>query len=411
MQVGERDLGGGNEEGVLPVELLGELEGVFFELRQLARPGHRGAAHDVGHHELGVAVGVGGLVQKEADQRALETGARTPGHRKASAGELCRPLEVEDPQRLAQGDVVLHGEVVDARAAPGAQLDVVVFGLSFRNAGVQGVGNAQQQVALFVLESLSLVVEGVHAVAHGLDLLPKRKGLVPLSGLHQRTDLLGQAVPLGPHGVRLGLDLPAAREHRLEAVEGRKLVFTSVAARQGVPNPSGVLGHQAPVQHPILHRADPPPNGSGGSCHRQPRQTLGVPSPPRPLPPPPPKGRAGGVADLGEAGAPLHVVGQRCHQIALHAAGVDAVVGLEIHLHVDGKAVPRHPAAAGNADGRDLLALNPDARVPGVRTALDTPVGQRLGADVLQAVKPAVEVVAVLGEPQMGYSTALARPW
>ena len=108
VQVRQRHLGRRDEEQ-LAVRDAG-LEQVGLELRQLPGAGHRLPVHQRRHRELGVAVLLG-EVEEVAGQRALQLRALPAQHREPGARQLRRAREVEDPELLAEVDVVARGEV------------------------------------------------------------------------------------------------------------------------------------------------------------------------------------------------------------------------------------------------------------------------------------------------------------
>ncbi len=117
-EVGQRHLGGGDQ----PVVVAGA-ELVVAELRQLRRAEHGGVAHQHRRVDLLVAVPVDVQVDHVLAERAVQPRQRALEHHEARAGHLRRGVEVHQPERLAEREVLARHEAVrEARLLPGAVL-------------------------------------------------------------------------------------------------------------------------------------------------------------------------------------------------------------------------------------------------------------------------------------------------
>ena len=97
IEVGHRDLSGGDEEHVA----LG-VEGVVLELGQLGRSHHHLPPDQVWRGDLGIAVPGCGQIEHERGEGALETRPGATDHGEAAAGDPGGALEVEDAEALTQ---------------------------------------------------------------------------------------------------------------------------------------------------------------------------------------------------------------------------------------------------------------------------------------------------------------------
>ncbi len=239
MQVGEYDLGGGDQEVVTR-----DVVGVVLELGQLARAEH-GLTLDDDRRPPLLKATAGVRIEEEVDEGALKTGAGATENGEAAAGELVAALEVEDVQIGAQIPVRLKVEVELARGAPAATLDVLVLVLTVRGGIARNVGQVSHEVVLLLLESgaalgqtVNLLVDGAHGLLGGL-------GLVLLALPHQGADLLGlgiarslELLDLGDDGTTLVVELK-----ELLAIPRR------LAVSHGDIDGIGVLANKLDIKH------------------------------------------------------------------------------------------------------------------------------------------------------------------
>ena len=133
VQVGEHDLGGGDQEVVAR-----DVIGVVLELGQLARAEHGLTLDDDGRPPLLKPRLV--CVSRKKLMRARSDGAGATENGEAAAGELVAALEVKDVEVGAQIPVRLKVEVELARGAPTTALDVLVLVLAVRRGLARNVG-------------------------------------------------------------------------------------------------------------------------------------------------------------------------------------------------------------------------------------------------------------------------------
>src|ERR1051326_4571178 len=240
VQVGDRHLGGGNEEEIVP----GNFVLVFFELGQLPRAGERGAV-DQQRRRLEVAVLPGMKIKHEARERPHQPGARAGEEGKARARDLRPARQVENPERFAELPVRFRSELEGRRLAHGADHPVRRRGPGGTR-GVGQVGKAKQRLVELVLELPGLGVERLHPLARRLEGGEELLGglLVPLSPGH----FLGLRVPLRlePLGVgHHGAPAPVQVEHRVH-----RLPHPLVApAHQGRAGRRRILAQELEVDH------------------------------------------------------------------------------------------------------------------------------------------------------------------
>ena len=242
VQVGEGDLGGGDQELVLA-----GVVGVILELGQLAGTVHDLAVDDDRRDELGEAAG-DMCVQEEVLQRTIERGAGAGEHGEASAGKLGAAVEVQDAGLDTQvpmglGLKALGGEV--AGLAHAATLGVLVLILAHGRDVGRDVGNAGHEVG-------DLGVEFGTARAEHLDLLVDLAngvlgslGLVALALLHEDADLLGLGVAGGLQILDLCDDGAALLIEREEALT----VPGALTVRHGGVERLRVLANKFDVEH------------------------------------------------------------------------------------------------------------------------------------------------------------------
>jgi hypothetical protein len=171
-------------------------------------------------------------VQKKIDQRPLQPRARSPQQREPRAGDLGRPLEIQDAQGLADGHVVARLEVELPRLAPSLLLDVAGLVRRRRHARVRDIGNVEHLVG--------------EPRFHVPDLLV------------QRRDPVRQFLHLGLPGLGLSLFLVAH-----ELADLARAGIEPVLELVGLEPPGLALGHQgadgaevkgiAPVPERLLH--------------------------------------------------------------------------------------------------------------------------------------------------------------
>lgn len=136
-QVGERDLGGGDE---IAPRLARDREEIGLELGQLA-----GALHDLGKHEkrgvdLEVAMLAGMQVEHELSERTMKPGELAAQHGETSAREPGRGLGIEPAFACAKLDVIAHRKGKGVRFAKAAKLAVVLLVAAQRDALVGRFG-------------------------------------------------------------------------------------------------------------------------------------------------------------------------------------------------------------------------------------------------------------------------------
>ncbi len=110
-------------------------------------------------------------VQKEIDERPLQSRADAPVNRKPRAGDLGGALQIQDLQLRAQIPMRLGFEIELARLAPAAHFDVVVRALAHRHGLVRDVGDAGHQIAKGFVGGLGLFIQRRDAFADGAALL------------------------------------------------------------------------------------------------------------------------------------------------------------------------------------------------------------------------------------------------
>ena len=239
VQVGEHDLGGGDQEVVAR-----DVIGVVLKLGQLARTEHGLTLDDDGRPPLLEAT-ARVRVEEEVDEGTLQAGAGATENGKAATGELVATLELEDVQIGAQIPVRLKVEVELARGAPAATLDVLVLVLTVRGGLARNVGQVSHEVVLLLLKSgtalgqtVDLLVDGAHGLLGGL-------GLVLLALLHQGANLLGLGVTRGLELLDLGDDGTAL------VVEFKELLAIPrrLAICHGGIDGIGVLANKLDIKH------------------------------------------------------------------------------------------------------------------------------------------------------------------
>ena len=242
MQVGEGDLGGGDQELVLAGVVR-----VILELGQLARAVHDLAVHDHRRDELLEAAG-DVRVEEEVLQGAVERGTGAGKHGKASAGKLGTAVEIQNAGLGAQipvglGLKALGGKV--ARLAHAATLRILVLVLAHGRGLTGDVGDTRHEVGDLGVElgaalgqALDLLVHLAHGLLGGL-------GLLALALLHERTDLFGL-------GVARGLELLDLRDDGATLLVERKealAIPAALAVGHGGVERLGILANKFDVEH------------------------------------------------------------------------------------------------------------------------------------------------------------------
>ncbi|MNN05903.1 hypothetical protein D3C81_1186780 [compost metagenome] len=141
--VGQRHLGG-RDQVQIGIVLATDLEQVFLEFRQLAGALQRRSLDQIRRVGLFIAVLAGVQVDHELRQGAVQTGNRPAHQGETGAGQARGGLEVQPAMLLAEGHMILNGEIERLRSAPAAHLDVVVLILAHRHGLVRQVGDVQQ---------------------------------------------------------------------------------------------------------------------------------------------------------------------------------------------------------------------------------------------------------------------------
>ena len=212
--VRHRHLRGGNEEVVGPRHA----EEILLELREL--PGaeeRRAVRHERGKHfEVSVLPSMD--VEHEVDERPLQQRPRPLREAKPPAGDLDRPVEVEDVQRRAEVDVVLDREREDPRGPPRPHDGVVLLPRAVRNRGIRHVREDEEKLLHLPLDRREFRFRLLE---------PRRKRLHPLHEFRrvlllppEPADLPGSGVALRPHPLHFEEPFPARLVQRNEAVEG-----------------------------------------------------------------------------------------------------------------------------------------------------------------------------------------------
>ena len=156
-------------------------------------------------------------VQHEADERPLKLRAHAFVDGKALAGNLRRPLEVDDVQALAYLPVGLRGERELPRLADDADDYVVVLVLADRRRGARDVGDVELYLLDFDLDLTDAVINLLYLVRYLAHLLDLGRGVLFL--LLEAGHLMSDLVSLLLEAVALDEALPPLLIHLQEAVE------------------------------------------------------------------------------------------------------------------------------------------------------------------------------------------------
>ncbi len=226
MEVGERHLGGGDEEllGVHGEEVVGELG-------QLVGAEERGAVGHERRRDLLVAVFGGVEVEHPLAERAVQPRQRAAEDGEAWAGELGRALEIHQAKRLADLEV-LAGALDVPRVAVRVQDEVRALVGAVRDVGVKDVGQRGERRAQlagpFCGDGIRALADActdvgeqalhLGVVATGFRLSDGPCALVapPLCRLDEADGIAAQIVPAyEDRGVRLP---PPAQQGRVETI-------------------------------------------------------------------------------------------------------------------------------------------------------------------------------------------------
>jgi hypothetical protein len=91
-------------------------------------------------------------IEHEVDERSRQACSRPAQQRKPRAGELHRPLEIDDPERWPQIPMRLQTEIELARLAVPPHLDVVGFAVAHGHARVGQVRQDQQRLVALIFD-------------------------------------------------------------------------------------------------------------------------------------------------------------------------------------------------------------------------------------------------------------------
>ena len=242
VEVGDGHLGGGDEVEVVLVDIVH----LALLVGELACAVARCLVHHIGRLNLQVA-GLGGAVEEELDEGALELGAFADVDGEAGAGDFHAQVKVDDVVFLAEVPVG-HGVGGEVGHRTARLLDHIVGGAGAGGHALVGdVGHAEQDVANLCLTAAYLVGKslllGFERGHEGLDFL----GLFLLTGLHQLADFGGMTVELGGGIVALQLSLTAL------FVEGKHLIYSIFAVKtldsQTLYDELGVLFYLLKCKH------------------------------------------------------------------------------------------------------------------------------------------------------------------
>jgi hypothetical protein len=139
-------------------------------------------------------------IEHVLDQRAVQSRDAALQHHEARAGDAARRLEVDQRELLADRDVIQRREVERPRGAPAANFDVRGFVAAVRNAFVQRVRQAEDDLLelgtgrrLFFLQAFELAGERLALGDECGDVLPLALGHADLLrvGIARRAGLVG----------------------------------------------------------------------------------------------------------------------------------------------------------------------------------------------------------------------------
>ena len=187
-EVGQADFRGRDEVEVALAQR--SFEQIFFKFGQLSGAEQRLRVGKVRHVHFGVAFVAGVGVEHELGDGAVQAGEVAAQHGKARAGEFRARIEIQ-PDVFEVG-VFLRREVKDARRAPAAHFEVVVFVFADGDAFVRRVGHGGQQRVQGVLDFGVLLFAVFLFAVQRSDLRHQRVGI--LAVFLRLADLRGEAV-------------------------------------------------------------------------------------------------------------------------------------------------------------------------------------------------------------------------
>ena len=181
------------------------MEQVLLELGQVAGAEGGGIAHQQRRRRLGVAVLGRVHVQHEGGERPFQPRQRAGEHDEARAGELGRPLEIHEPERLADLEMLLRAALDVRLLAPTPDFD---DWRSHRHRRARRhrwqVGKARQQPVELGGERLFLPLQRLGRVLQPRDLGEKVRYILTLGA--GGADSLGLPVALPLAILELGLN-------------------------------------------------------------------------------------------------------------------------------------------------------------------------------------------------------------
>ena len=241
-EVGEADFSGRDEvEGTLAE---GSFEEVFFEFGQLSRAKKGLRVGEVGDVHFGVAVFTRVRVKHELGDGAVQAGKAVFQDGEARAGNFDAVFEVEAD--VFQVGVLFRWEVKDARRAPAAHFDVVVFVFAGRHAFVRWVGDAGEQGIQRILDVRIFLLTGLLLTVQRADFGHERRDIFAVT--LRLTDLRGKGV--APRLQLFGGDLRGFACFFKALVFGeREFVATGF---QAFGNGGGVLTQEFAVYHDVF---------------------------------------------------------------------------------------------------------------------------------------------------------------
>ena len=224
IEVGDGNLGGGNEPVVVILELaagdgfgvgIPAAEEVFGKFGQLASAEEGLAVNHERRQHFGIAVFGRVQVKHEADQRPFEPCSSAHVDREPRATQLGCAFQVENAERLAQFPMRLGLEVEFRNFAPGLHCEVVGLGLANRHFVMGEVGYARERLPQLLVERDGDLVQFVQLFFEGAGLVHDRRGV--LAGFFQCADLLAQLVAASLEALGRGDGLAPA------LIEGAKI--------------------------------------------------------------------------------------------------------------------------------------------------------------------------------------------
>ena len=309
---GQGDLGGADQVHVIGLEAV-DLVGVGAE--------EAGTGHDLRTHQHRrdhqLETVVASLLCGELQQAELQQGAVAGEEVEAGTGDLRPALHVDQPQGLAELQVVLRLEVELCGLTDVLQDDVVVLATG---------GRAGDHVGQLHLQ----VVDGsLGGVLLGLELLDLRRAGLPF-GTQCGAFLVGGVLHLRAHrlGVRLGVgSCHVSGGNRLTAtlIGLQKLVHQAgvlTAGTLGITDDVGVLPEELEINHvvqlsysgalrgPMAWRKPASPVKECPLCRPSTRIPTETPSPATPVTPAPPVTPVPLRSTLLPGSVPVHVAGR-----------------------------------------------------------------------------------------------------